>query len=126
MQEQKDKAIELYEKLSEAQENMRKLAKAKSFVSELYSVGTELTHIKYGKGTISNRDKNNIFVDFAEHGTKKLGLYQSIALDVISVSENRDKETLKECVCIIKKENSISTALSYYEKQFQPYAEYLD
>ena len=126
MQERKEKAKELYDKMMLARKDMQRYAEAKEYVNSVYAEGVCLRHRKYGEGTIINRDGDNITVEFPKIGLKKLGTHQSVAIGVISITSEDYAERIKEYVEVLKKENSIKTALSYSEKQFQPYAEYLE
>lgn len=126
MQERKEKAKELYDKMVEARAEMQRFAEAKVYVDSVYTAGVCLNHRKYGKGTIVDREGDNILVDFPEAGRKKLGTRQSVAIGVISIDSEEYAEKIKEYASILKREDSIKTRLSYSEKQFQPYAEYLD
>ena len=126
MQERKEKAKELYDKMVEARAEMQRFAEAKDYVDSVYTAGVCLNHRKYGKGTIVDREGDNILVDFPEAGRKKLGTRQSVAIGVISIDSEDYAEKIKEYASILKREDSIKTRLSYSEKQFQPYAEYLD
>lgn len=124
--ERKEKAEELYEKMLEAKENEKLLLEAKSFVDAKYVEGTCLIHKKYGEGIVRRSDKGIVIVDFPEIGEKKLGLYQSVATGIIRIDKKTYTEQLEKYIDYLKKESSIKTAVSYSEKQFQPYAEYLD
>lgn len=126
MQEKKRKAQELYEKLLEARDNDKKLAEAKEYVRKAYVKGTQLHHKKYGKGTIIEAAGGTITVDFPKEGEKKLGVYRSVALDLISIDSEEYKTRISEYAGYLKKEESIKSTISYSEKQFQPYSEYLD
>lgn len=126
MQERKEKAKELYDKMMAANEDMKRLAEAKEYVNSVYAEGVFLRHRKYGEGTIIKRDGDNITVEFPEVGIKKLGTRQSVAIGVISIDRKEYRDKIEEYIGLLKKEGSIKTALSYSEKQFQPYADYLD
>lgn len=124
--ERKEKAVELYENMLEAKESEKLLLEAKSFVDAQYVEGTHLIHKKYGEGVVRRSDKGIVIVDFPEIGEKKLGLYQSVATGIIRIDKESYTEQLKKHIDYLKKESSIKTAVSYSEKQFQSYAEYLD
>ena len=126
MQERKDRAKELYDKMVAARGEMQRLTEAKDYVNDAFAKGVHLHHKKYGEGIIIDQDGNNITVEFSEVGPKKLGTHQSVAIGVISVDTEEYKEKIKKYIDILKKENSVKAALSYSEKQFQPYADYLD
>lgn len=126
MLERKTKAQELYARMLEAKENDLKLTEAKEYISEVYVKGTNIKHKKYGEGIIVSVNGTTVSVDFPETGEKKLGLYQSVAMGIISVDNSEYRERLGGYMDYLKKENSIKSALSYSEKQFQPYAEYLE
>jgi len=126
MQERKKKAKELYDKMVVARDDMKKLIEAKDYVNYVYAEGVCLRHKKYGEGTIISQNGDSITVDFPEAGHKKLGTRQSIALGIISIDTEDYTRKIKEYIDVLKQENSIKTALSFSEKQFQPYAEYLD
>ena len=124
--ERKEKAKELYEKLLHAREDYKLLQDAYTFIDGMYTEGTQLIHNKYGEGTIVNTAGNIITVGFPEVGEKKLGLYQSVANGLICINGEEYDQQSERYIEYLKKENSIKAALSYSEKAFQPYAEYMD
>lgn len=125
MQERKEKALRLSEKLREAEAKFQELEKAKEYVNSVFTAGATVHHMKYGDGVIRENTGTIITVDFPDDGEKQLGIFVATANGIITsdVTDYTDKiNSYKE---LLKKESSIKTGLSYAEKEFAPYAEYL-
>ena len=125
IQERKDKARELSEKMEEAREKIKELKQAKDYVNSLFSEGVIIQQKKYGEGIILDNNGTAITVDFPDYGQKQLGTFFSLSNGLISM-DGVDEELLKMSLNLIKKESLIRSGLTYAEKEFAPYAEYLD
>lgn len=102
------------------------LEEALAYLDTIFSVGTGISHKKYGNGTIIARNGSTVEVEFEDGTKKKLGLTVSAANGIItSHMENYDEMpgSYRE---VIKKEAAIRNAVSYAEKNFSMYAEYLE
>lgn len=126
MQERKEKAIRLSKNLDEARTRVQKLEEAKKYVNFVYAAGTTVHHKTYGEGVIKNNSKTAITVDFPEVGEKKLGTFISAANGIISTDANGYADNIASYRDVLKKESSIKTEVSYAEREFAPYAEYLE
>ena len=125
-QEKKEKAVRLSEELKAAREEYECLEEALAYLDTIFSVGTGISHKKYGNGTIIARNGSTVEVEFEDGTKKKLGLTVSAANGIItSHMENYDEMpgSYRE---VIKKEAAIRNAVSYAEKNFSMYAEYLE
>lgn len=126
IQEKKEKAVRLSEELKAAREEYECLEEALAYLDTIFSVGTGISHKKYGNGTIIARNGSTVEVEFEDGTKKKLGLTVSAANGIItSHMENYDEMpgSYRE---VIKKEAAIRNAVSYAEKNFSMYAEYLE
>jgi hypothetical protein len=83
-------------------------------------------HKKYGEGVIVSTSGSNITVEFQNEGQKKLGLIASITNGIISVDIGGYEETVANYLEYLKKETAIKSAVSYAEKEMNPYKAFLD
>ena len=125
IQERKEKAVRLAEKLEIAKNNIVKLDEAKEYVNSVFIEGKTIRHTKYGEGTIKANSGSTITVEFSEIGEKQLGTFLSISNGIITISDEGFAEKITEYRDVLKRENSLKTALSVAEKEFAPYSEYL-
>lgn len=126
MQERKDKAVQLSQKLDEARARFQELEEAKKYINSVFAAGVTVNHTKYGDGVISDNSGTIITVDFPEVGEKQLGTFIAAANGIILVDVAGYAEKLAAYRDILKKESSVKTGLSYAEREFAPYAEYLE
>ena len=126
MQERKNKAVELSNNLEEARAKVQELENAREYVNSVFVPGVTIHHKSFGDGTIRENKGTNIVVGFPTVGEKQLGTFVSAANGIIKVDADDYMERIDGYRDVLKKENSIRTAYSYAEKQFAPYAEYLD
>lgn len=123
MQERKDKAVELKQALDAANEKADELDQVLEFVSETVTAGKTIRHKSFGTGKILSVSDGSFRCAFETEGEKNLGINLSIVNGLITVE---GLELSEEQVALIKDESKIRTAVSYGEKAFAPYAEYLD
>ena len=126
MKERKNKAVELSNNLEEARAKVQELENAREYVNSVFVPGVTIHHKSFGDGTIRENKGTNIVVGFPTVGEKQLGTFVSAANGIIKVDADNYMERIDGYRDVLKKENSIRTAYSYAEKQFAPYAEYLD
>jgi hypothetical protein len=124
--EKKEKAQSLLKGLETAQDRYEKLVEAKSYISKVYEEGQKINHKKYGEGVIVSTSGSNITVEFQNEGQKKLGLIASITNGIISVDIGGYEETVANYLEYLKKEKAIESAVSYAEKEMNPYKAFLD
>lgn len=126
MHERKDKAVMLAAKLDEARKKLEGLEEAEKYVGEVYTVGKTIHHRAYGDGKITAIKDRTVTVNFGGEGEKLLGLTLSVANGIISIDEEGYEDKMKTYRDLLKKDNSIRTGVSYAEKEFAPYSEYLE
>lgn len=126
MQERKEKAIRLFKALEDAKNKAAELENAKAYVNAVLTVGTIVHHKKYGDGTIKRNGGTTVVIEFPEIGEKQFGTIIAIANGIIMPEVPGYAEKIEEYRDLLKKENSIITGLSYAEKEFVPYSEYLE
>lgn len=126
MQERKEKALQLSRNLEKARARLQELEKAKEYVNSLYSAGAAVHHKKYGDGMIKRNSGTIITVEFPEIGGKQLGTFISAANGIITMDADGYADRIDSYRELLKNESSIKSGLSYAEKEFAPYAEYLD
>ena len=125
MQERKEKAIQLSEKLEDARTALQELEQAKDYVNSVFAEGVIINQKMLGEGVIKKNEGDSLLVDFSEHGEKKLGTFVSLSNGLIT-THDADMAKLKQCAEVIKKESLLKTGLAYAEKEFVAYAEYLE
>lgn len=125
IQEKRDKAARFSKELEEAKENFEKLEEALVYLDCAYGIGTLIRHKKYGEGKVSAKHGTTIEVQFPD-GAKKLGIVLSAANDIIVSMEEGYAERMEVYRPLLKKESTIKSALEFAEKNFTPYAEYLE
>lgn len=125
MQEKRNKAQELLEKLETAKKQNEKLAQALQEIKRVLSIDANVKHPLYGKGKISSKSENAITVTFANGKVLILGTPECIAEGFISTESEKVKDHMAEIKRILKNRFAIESALAYAEKQFAPYSEYI-
>lgn len=125
MQERKEKALQLSEKLREAETKFHELEKAKEYVNSVFTARATVHHKKYGDGVIRENTGTIITIDFPDDGEKQLGTFVAAANGIITSDAEDYEDKINSYKELLKKESSIKTRLSYAEKEFAPYAEYL-
>ena len=126
IQEKREKALRLSKDLNEARANYEKLTDALRYLDKAYAVGTAIRHKKYGEGKIIDKHGTTIEVNFKDGDLRKLGIVLSAVNDIIVSGIEGYSERIREYRDILKKESSIRSAVSFAEKNFAPYAEFLE
>lgn len=126
IQEKREKALRLSKDLEEARANYEKLTDALRYLDEAYAVGTAIQHKKYGEGKITDKHGTTIEVNFKDGDIRKLGIVLSAVNGIIVSGIEGYSERIREYRDILKKESSIRSVVSFAEKNFAPYAEYLE
>ena len=126
IQEKKEKAVRFAEELKTAQDELKKLQEALEYLNMVFKIGAGIQHKKYGLGTITDNHGSSIEIEFANGDKKKFGMVLS-AVNNIIVSQTDDyAEQMQKYRETLKKEAAIKNAVSYAEKNFAEYAEYID
>ena len=94
-------------------------------IDAILNVGTVVRYLRNEKGIISAKDKNSITINFENKNSLTLGLVESVAGGYIFVDTAEDAAQLNEAKEILKKKSGIEIAVSYAEKQFAPYSDYI-
>jgi len=126
LQERKEKAAQLSEKLEAARNNLRILEEATAYVNSVFKAGEEVSHIRFGKGVVQTNDGMRITVEFPENETRQFGTLISAAKGIITSEEDDYAEKLAVYKAILGSEDKIRSRLIYAEKEFASYAEYLE
>ena len=124
--EKKEKAKQLYKKLSKAREDYQKLEDAKEYVNSMLVSGVGIRHKKYGEGIIKKNDGTYISVEFPSVGVKTVEIVRSVANGIISLNRIDSSDGIKEVHALLKNDSMIKSGLSYAEKEFARYSEYMD
>lgn len=128
--EKQQKALELLEKLKNAQEQKKVLDAAMEKVEQYFSVGQEVTYKSFGKaaqaatGTIVKRGSESVTIDFGEGNGKTVGLIVPIVNGYIR-PQDVDENDFASVVEILKNESTIENNLSKAEREFAPYSDYI-
>ncbi|HBG8070153.1 TPA: hypothetical protein KRF88_002737 [Clostridioides difficile] len=126
MQERKEKAIRLSNALEEARKKVAALEEAKAYINSALAVGTTVHHGKYGDGTVKSNGGTSVVIEFPEIGEKQFGTAIATANGIIKPEVPGYEEKIEEYKDLLKKDSSIMSALSFAEKEFAPYSDYLE
>lgn len=130
--EKQQKALELLEKLKNAQEQKKVLDAAMEKVGQYFSVGQNVTYKSFGKaaqaatGTIVKRGSESVTIDFdfGEGNGKTVGLIVPIVNGYIR-PQDVDENDFASVVEILKNKSTIENKLSKAEREFAPYSDYI-
>ena len=128
--EKQQKALELLEKLKNAQEQKKNLDAAMEKVEQYFSVGQKVAYKSFGKaaqtaiGTIVKRGNDSVTIDFGDGNVKSVGLIIPIVNGYIRPQE-ADENDYANIVAILKKKSVIENNLSQIGKDFAPYSDYI-
>ena len=125
MQERKEKAIRLSAALEEARAKAKELEEAKAYLNSVLTEGVLVYHGKYGDGTVKSNGGTSVVVDFPEVGEKQFGTVIATVNGIIKPDVAGYAEKLETYKDVLKKEGTIISGLSFAEKEFAPYSEYL-
>ena len=123
MMERKSKALELKQDLDEAAAKAAELDQVMKCISEAVTAGKTVRHKTFGKGRIAAVEAGRFTIDFDSAGAKDLGINLSLVNGLLAVD---GLELSEEQMILLRDESRIRNAVSYAEKAFMPYVEYLD
>ena len=126
IQERKEKAKQLSDNLKEAQKCYQELEEVTDKVKSIFAAGVTIRHRKYGEGIVKSNDGKRITADFTENGEKQLDTSVSFANGIISADGDYDSEAISSYRHILRSESLIKSKLTYAEKEFAPYSDYLE
>ena len=125
MQERKEKAIRLSTALEEARAKAKELEEAKEYLNSVLTAGVLVHHGKYGDGTVKSNGGTSVVIDFPEVGEKQFGIVIATVNGIIKPDVPGYDKKLEAYKDVLKKEGTIMSGLSFAEKEFAPYSEYL-
>lgn len=126
IQEKKEKAVRFAEELKTAQDDLKKLQEALEYLNTVFKMGVDIQHKKYDLGTITDNNGSSIEIEFSNGEKKKFGMVLSAVNNIIVSQADDYAERLQKYRETLKKEATIKNAVSYAEKKFADYAEYID
>lgn len=126
IQEKKEKAVRFAEELETAQDDLKKLQEALEYLNTVFKMGVDIQHKKYGLGTITDNNGSSIEIEFANGEKKKFGMVLSAVNNIIVSQADDYAEQMQKYRETLKKEATIKNAVSYAEKKFAEYEEYID
>ena len=130
IEEKQQKALELLEKLKNAQEQKKALDVAMEKVEQYFSVEQKIVYKSFGKaaqgaiGTIVKRGNDSVTIDFGDGNVKSVGLIIPIVNGYIRPQE-ADENDFANVVEILKKKSTIEGNFSQTERDFAPYSDYI-
>ena len=125
MQERKEKAKELSNKLAEAQKQLAMLNQATDWLSENLKPGRTIRHKSFGEGIIQDVSDSAIIVCFSRVGQKTLGTMMCVSNGLISFNDEETQAELLSYIAVLRRDKQILNAVQWAEKELMPYAEYL-
>lgn len=125
MQERKEKAIRLSAALEEARAKAKELEEAKEYLNSVLTEGVLVHHGKYGDGTVKSNGGTSVVIEFPEVGEKQFGIVIATVNGIIKPDVPGYAEKIETYKDVLKKEGTIMSGLSFAEKEFAPYSEYL-
>lgn len=126
MQERKEKAIRLSEALDAARKKLEPVKEGKRLISETIIPGAKIRHKTFGEGIIESVNDTTMTIDFSKASKKKFGIVTSILKCIVSVDNPDFIEVIRTYEECLLHEKSLRDAVSYAERQLEPYEEYLD
>lgn len=130
IEEKQQKALELLEKLKNAQAQKKILDATMEKVEQYFGVGQKVTYKSFGKaaqaavGTITKRGGDSVTVDFGNGNVKTVALIVPIVNGYIRPREV-DENDLASVVETLKNKSKIEGNLSQAERDFAPYSDYI-
>ena len=126
MQERKETAQRLSKALNEARAKLEPLEEGKRLLAETLHVGMTVRHRTFGDGTILSIEDTTMSVGFQTAGTKYLGIATSLLNGIITTDDITFGERIKPYRECLLQEKQLRDAISFAEKQFAPYVDYLE
>lgn len=124
--ERKKKAEQFLEEYNEAVKKKELLQEALEYIKTEMCPGTEISHEKYGNGKIESIEEGRLVIFFTDSNKhRQFGLTAVIGNQLIKAGERFQKEIVKY-LDVLKKKNSINSAVSHAKAMLEPYAEYLE
>ena len=131
IEEKRQKAIELLEKLKLAQEEKKKLDEAWEAVDEAFCTGKNISYKNFGKnapiqnGTIAKRNNNIVVINLEGENNKTVVLPDAVVNGYIWPQDEQEAAQLAGSIEILKNASMIKTNLSTAEREFAPYSDYI-
>ena len=130
-QERREKALQLYKELEEAEAQEKQLEEAKEYIDSIYSVGAAVRYKTFldsnsRNGIIKSNTGKIITVEFPDDGEKKLKLPDVLTKGFITVDVEGYSDKIKNYTELLEKEESIKRTVINLKKEFGSYADYLE
>ena len=126
MQERKEKAESLFQKLKKARQDAKSLHEALEYINSVYVVGLNIKHKKFGEVTIVDKDDYSIRVDVPDIGMKILDIRDLVAYSLATINiDGYDAMATKYQQFLIDRNKIDDKRLERAEKEFAPYSQYL-
>ena len=126
MQERKEKAESLFQKLKKARQDAKSLHEALEYINSVYVVGLTIKHKKFGEVTIVDKDDYSIRVDVPDIGMKILDIRDLVAYSLATINiDGYDAMATKYQQFLIDRNKIDDKRLERAEKEFAPYSQYL-
>jgi hypothetical protein len=125
--EREKKAKELAEKLNAAQTQSKLLKEGEKYFNHFFKPGMQMQHKVYGDVRIDKVENGKMTICILPSNVNKdLEITSVVAYNLFSVEEEEYRLAAEKYASVFKRKDSINSALKYAEKEFEPYAEYLD
>ena len=125
MQEKKDKAKELLEKLESARKRQEAWDEAAEYADSVLCVGAEVRNRAHGKGHILQKNENTIAVVFEDQHEQTFGIWESVAGGYITSEDKTAAAHFAEIKTLLGEKTNIESAVSRAEKNFEPYSDFV-
>lgn len=131
IEEKRQKAIELLEKLKLAQEEKKKLDEAWEAVDEAFCTGKNISYKNFGKnapiqnGTVAKRNNNIVVINLEGENNKTVVLPDAVVNGYIWPQDEQEAAGLASSIELLKNRSMIKTNLETAEREFAPYNDYI-
>lgn len=126
-QEHKTEAVKRYEALQMAEENTRLLAEAKESFRNMLSVGNEVTHKAFGKGTVVELSDENVMVHFPEKDlSKSFIIGTTICGGFLRCVHPEFEQLIEKYKPVMMRENLIAVEHNLAIRNMKPYWDYVE
>ena len=124
-EERLKKAQEAQEKYIQTEECCQQLEEARQHYNAILLPGVKVQHRIYGEGVVTNREKDNIIVQF-ESGILKYDLYKTIAEGYLKFDDSLDEDRKQRYRELCKNRENILTMRSIRQKVLEEYSDILE
>ena len=126
-QERLNKALELQEEYSKAEERYAQLDRAIEHYSTVLTPGTAVTNFRYGHGKIIARRGDALDIQFdTQPGLIGYDFWQTVTGHYLKFEDSLDKETAQQYEDIFRRHDCISSELVRLQKELEAYQDVLE